>query len=70
MTPKLVLSLIEQLENGTVTLSPGPLEIRVDESDARAATILKQLAEEDLTVSEVLKTLQSAIWWVQFWAST
>ena len=69
MTPKRIMDLMEQMTPGEMTIAPGPFTIRVGEADVRAATLLKQLADENLTVKEVLQVLQAATWWVQLWAS-
>ena len=59
-------------ESDIVTLSPGPLKIRVGQSDAMAAKLILWLQDEmpeDATISDLFDVLAAATWWATFWSS-
>lgn len=72
MTPEEFLRQLKDFnQDGLATLSPGPLRIKVGKSDARAAELLDWIYERhpNVTIAEVLDTLDALRWWVQFWAA-
>ncbi len=59
-------------ESSTLTLSPGPLTIKVDSADAMAARLLQWMDEEmpeGTTFGDVFDVLDAAHWWATFWSS-
>jgi len=59
-------------ESSEITLSPGPLAIKVGEHDAMAAKLLLWLQEQmpdDAIVGDLFDVLDAAHWWVTFWTS-
>ena len=73
MTPGDFYEKLKQVR-GTedLTLSPGPLTVRVNQHDATAAALLLWLYHEmpdDATQGDLIEVLDSARWWAGFWAS-
>ena len=74
MTPKEFfnrLTLVIGDEPTVVTISPGPFSIEVGPNDARAMILLNHLTAQypDMTMGDLMKTLDAARWWAVFWAS-
>jgi len=73
MTPIDFYEKLRQVtETENLTLSPGPLTIRVNQHDAMAATLLLWLYQEmpeDATQGDLIEVLDSAKWWASFWAA-
>lgn len=58
--------------NSLITLSPGPIRLRIGPQDALAAKLLLWLVEqmpEDATQGDMDDVLESARYWSMFWAS-
>jgi hypothetical protein len=59
-------------ESDIVTLSPGPFNIRVGQSDAMAAKLILWLQDEmpeNATIGDLFDVLAAATWWATFWSS-
>jgi len=59
-------------ESSTLSLSPGPLVVKVGVADAMAARLLLWLYEEmpeETTVGDMFDVLGAAHWWATFWSS-
>jgi hypothetical protein len=72
MTPNDFYKSLQVAGLSEVTLSPGPLTIRVNEQDAMAGNLLLWLQEQvpdAFTVRDLFEVLDAAKWWATFWAS-
>ena len=71
MTPDEIMRKIREFSgDGIVTISPGPIRLKVGEDDKRAFVLLDWLKEKhpEATVQETISTLMSAYWWVIYWS--
>ncbi len=65
---------LPEIEAGrnTLTLSPGPMSIRVGACDVWAVRLLLWLQEQtpgSLTFGELEDVLLAALWWLHFWGA-
>lgn len=60
-------------DGGELTLSPGPIILKIGPQDIRAARLLlwmqEELLPEDATYGDMEDVLDAAKWWGTFWAS-
>ncbi len=65
--------VINEMEpgGGVVTLSPGPMQLKIGEHDRAAMEIVLMLISDYpwLKVGDTLKILDAARWWAMFWAA-
>ena len=73
MTPGEFYGQLGQVtETEDMTLSPGPMTLRVSRHDAMAARLLLWLYQEmpeGAIQGDLTKVLDSAKWWATFWAT-
>jgi hypothetical protein len=73
MTPNEFYEKLQTVtEPSEMTLSPGPLVIKVNEHDAMASRLILWLQEQmpdEATVKDLFDVLDAAHWWASFWTS-
>jgi len=73
MKPKDFYELLADLEeDAEMSLSPGPVIMKVSKHDGTAARLILWLETqmlEDATIGDLLDVLDAARWWVVLWSS-
>ena len=70
-TPLEFYQKLQNMEPGTITMSPGPFRIGIGPADAMAAKLILWLLEQlpdDVTTGNFLEVLDCARWWTVYWA--
>lgn len=69
-TPQQLIAVLKQYEDpGLLTLSPGPIRLRVGKHDFKAARVIERVLElydDSMTIDDLVETLLAALWWAQF----
>lgn len=65
--------IVNEMQTGgdVVMLSPGPIQMQVNEYDRAAMRLILELIENypNAKIGDALKILDAARWWAIFWAS-